>query len=67
VVQFYSEEQITALKSALLLASFFVLVGAWFARSLPDRPLSADEDADPDGVGCAPPHEIPAHRLAAPS
>jgi MFS family permease len=39
VVGIYADSQITALKSALLVASLFVLVGAWFARSLPAKPL----------------------------
>jgi MFS family permease len=67
IVEFYSEEQIMALKSALLLASIFVLVGAWFSRSLPDRPLSEPADDTPDSAGCAPPPEIPAHKVVAPS
>jgi MFS family permease len=38
---FYSDAQIEALKGALLLASSFVLVGLWFARTLPDKALDA--------------------------
>jgi EmrB/QacA subfamily drug resistance transporter len=65
VVDFYSAAQIAALKRALLLASFFVLVGAWFARALPTRPLASDPDAEADGEGCPPPPDIPADRVAA--
>jgi hypothetical protein len=36
---YYNESQIEALKRALLLASGFVLVGLWFAKSLPDKAL----------------------------
>jgi MFS family permease len=42
VVQDYSDAQIQALKQALLVASAFVLVGAWFARRLPTQPLSEE-------------------------
>jgi hypothetical protein len=41
----YNESQIEALKRALLLASAFVLVGLWFARTLPEEAL-AKEDAE---------------------
>jgi MFS family permease len=58
VVNDYSEAQIRALKNALLAASFFVLVGAWFARGLPNKPLpkEGEEAAEPDP---APPHLEP--------
>ena len=36
----YSEAQIQALKRALLWASAFVLVGVWFARALPAKPIT---------------------------
>jgi MFS family permease len=40
LVSYYNESQIEALKRALLLASAFVLVGLWSARSLPDHALT---------------------------
>jgi MFS family permease len=40
ILDLYSESQILALKKALLVASFFVFVGAWFARTLPDKALT---------------------------
>jgi Na+/melibiose symporter-like transporter len=44
----YSDAQIQALKQALFVASSFVLVGLWFARNLPGKPLpSEDEDEAP--------------------
>jgi MFS family permease len=46
VLNAYSDAQIEALKKALLVASMFVLVGAWFARALPSRPLSTEVRAD---------------------
>ena len=49
VVAIYADAQIRALKSALLVASLFVLVGAWFARSLPARPLE-EEVPEPPGT-----------------
>jgi MFS family permease len=42
VVSDYEEAQIEALKRALLWACSFVLVGLWFARSLPSAPLARD-------------------------
>ena len=45
VLTAYSDSQIRALKNALLVASMFVLVGLWFARALPDKPLTADAPA----------------------
>lgn len=52
VVTIYADSQIRALKIALLVASFFVLVGAWFARALPDKPLdSAGVPATPLEAG----------------
>jgi hypothetical protein len=47
VLSDYSDAQIEALKEALLVASMFVLVGAWFARALPSRPLAAEAQARP--------------------
>jgi Na+/melibiose symporter-like transporter len=50
VVADYSDAQIEALKHALFIASTFVLIGAWFARKLPARPLTkegADESGSP--------------------
>jgi hypothetical protein len=44
VVGHYSDAQIQALKRALFVASMFVLVGLWFARDLPDRPLAGNPD-----------------------
>jgi MFS family permease len=43
LVAYYNESQIEALKRSLLLASAFVLVGLWFARSLPGEALAKDE------------------------
>jgi len=43
LVEDYNESQIDALKRALLLASGFVLVGLWFARTLPGEPLASEE------------------------
>jgi Na+/melibiose symporter-like transporter len=50
VVSDYNDAQVEALKTALLAASFFVLVGAWFARTLPNEPLPKEdeEEAEPD-------------------
>jgi hypothetical protein len=39
----YGDAQVDALKRALLVASVFVLVGLWFARSLPGEPLGRPE------------------------
>jgi Na+/melibiose symporter-like transporter len=44
----YSEAQIDALKRALLAASLFVLVGFWFARTLPGEPLPAGDEKKPE-------------------
>ncbi len=43
LIAYYNESQIDALKRALLLASAFVLVGLWFARSLPAEALAREE------------------------
>jgi MFS family permease len=40
VVSDYQDAQVAALKQALLWASSFVLVGLWFARTLPSKPLA---------------------------
>ncbi len=47
VVTDYEDAQIEALKRALLWACSFVLVGLWFARSLPDTPLARDSPREP--------------------
>jgi MFS family permease len=47
LVASYGDAQIQALKRALLCASLFVLVGAWFARGLPGEALPR-EDAGAD-------------------
>ena len=39
---YYNESQIEALKKALLVAAGFVLVGLWFARSLPGEALGKE-------------------------
>jgi Na+/melibiose symporter-like transporter len=52
-VQDYGDAQIDALKQALLVASAFVLVGAWFARRLPTRALS-DEGVEAAGPAPSP-------------
>ena len=51
VVAVYADAQIRALKSALLVASLFVLVGAWFARALPSKPLDDGVPATPGETG----------------
>jgi MFS family permease len=45
---YYNESQIDALKQALLVASAFVLVGLWFARSLPGEALA--KEGEDEGV-----------------
>jgi MFS family permease len=47
----YNDAQVDALKRALLVASLFVLVGLWFARSLPGEPLGQPE---PEKAGAEP-------------
>lgn len=47
LVAYYNESQIEALKQALLVASALVLVGLWFARSLPGEPLAEDQQEAP--------------------
>jgi len=54
LLDFYSDAQIEALKKALLIASLFVLVGAWFARKLPDSPLPAETSPDPGDAVAVP-------------
>jgi hypothetical protein len=56
ILDLYSNEQILALKKALLVASFLVFVGAWFARRLPNEPLgeALTEVAGPPGVWAPP-------------
>jgi len=46
LASYYNESQIEALKKALLVASGFVLVGLWFARSLPGEPLGKQEEGE---------------------
>lgn len=48
IVGHYSDAQIQALKRALLCASMFVLVGVWFARDLPSKPLARQADDAPE-------------------
>ena len=57
VVNTYSDAQVQALKEALLVASSFVLVGLWFARRLPNRPLPKDDDKAVQPPAVAPPPE----------
>jgi hypothetical protein len=47
LVKDYGAAQVAALKRALLVASLLVLVGAWFARALPRKPLGARDAAEP--------------------
>jgi MFS family permease len=53
LVAHYGDAQIAALKRALLGASFFVLVGLWFARTLPGEPLTGRPPA-PAGHAASP-------------
>ena len=48
VVADYGDAQIDALKTALLVASSFVLVGFWFARALPGQPLPGEDEVEPE-------------------
>jgi len=41
----YAEAQLQALKTALLWAAGFALIGLWFTRRLPGEPLQAEESA----------------------
>jgi hypothetical protein len=56
ILDLYRDEQIFALKKALLVASLFVFVGAWFARKLPNEPLgeALTEAPGPPGVWAPP-------------
>jgi hypothetical protein len=45
ILDFYADAQIIGLKKALFVASLLVLVGAWFTRTLPNRPLDAASDS----------------------
>jgi hypothetical protein len=56
ILDFYADAQILALKKALLVASFLVFVGAWFARRLPSEPISDSPSAavGPPGVWAPP-------------
>lgn len=40
----YGESQLRALKTALFWAAMFAVIGVWFARRLPDKPLAKDVD-----------------------
>jgi MFS family permease len=55
ILDLYADEQILALKKALLVASLLVFVGAWFARKLPNEPLGT---AQPAAVA-PPPEPVP--------
>jgi hypothetical protein len=61
VLDYYADAQVLALKTALFVASIFVLVGAWFARALPNRPLDAAPDVPaeeaPEAGVWAPPED----------
>ena len=59
LVSLYSDSQILALKKAILTASAFVLVGAWFARRLPNRPLTAVPAVELDRAEQVPALEAP--------
>ncbi len=52
VAEVYGDAQLQALKRAMLGAAFFVLLGFWLTRRLPDRPLAAG--AAPAQPGPAP-------------
>lgn len=54
VVSDYEDAQIAALKQALLLASSFVLVGLWFARSLPSKPLAREGPRESEAASLPP-------------
>jgi MFS family permease len=62
VVADYSDAQIQALKQALFVASSFVLVGLWFARNLPGKPLPSEDEGEAPIV--AAPEEPEAMALA---
>jgi MFS family permease len=47
VGEVYGDAQLEALKRAMLGAAFFVLLGFWLTRRLPDRPLAAAASAEP--------------------
>jgi hypothetical protein len=47
VGEVYGDAQLQALKRAMLGAAFFVLLGFWLTRRLPDRPLAAAASAEP--------------------
>jgi MFS family permease len=53
VIEHYDDAQISALKRALLAASLFVLVGLWFARSLPGEALGGAAERAPADPGTA--------------
>jgi hypothetical protein len=55
ILDLYADEQILALKKALLVASLLVFVGAWFARKLPNEPLGSAEPV----VAAPPPEPVP--------
>jgi hypothetical protein len=45
----YAQAQLQALKTALLWAAGFALIGLWFARRLPGEPLQTDEPVEEEG------------------
>jgi MFS family permease len=47
VGEVYGDAQLQALKRAMLGAAFFVLLGFWLTRRLPDRPLAVAASAEP--------------------
>jgi MFS family permease len=51
ILDYYADAQIIGLKKALFVASLFVLVGAWFARSLPNEPLGLGPEPAAERVG----------------
>jgi MFS family permease len=64
VVADYSDAQIQALKQALFVASSFVLVGLWFARNLPGKPLPREDEDEGEAPVVAAPEEPEAMALA---
>jgi MFS family permease len=54
----YSEAQLLALKEAMLGVGILVVVGFWFTRKLPGKPLTEDRPSEEEA-------EVPATRVAA--
>lgn len=46
IAEVYGEEQVDALRQALIVAALLGACGLWFARRLPDAPLASDGVAD---------------------